>query len=90
MFLSQVVLFFTYFFPLVALVLAYYFSIYFPAKLENDRQVYLQKKIKVGDRVATVGGLIGTVLHKDRALVQLTLFDGATVEVELESICKKF
>ena len=90
MLLAKLLLFLAYIIPLIGLIVAYYFAIYLPAKLENDEQIYLQANLKVGDRVATLGGLIGTVFQKTENVVLLTLFDGTTTEVELESISKKF
>ena len=89
MLFAKLLLLLVYLFPVVSLAIVYYFAIYLPAKLSNEECVYLQSTLKVGDKVATKGGLVGSVFQVSKSLVILSLFDGALVEVERESIFKK-
>jgi preprotein translocase subunit YajC len=73
----------------MGLVVAYYFAIYLPAKLKNNEYSYLQCTLRVGDKVVTKSGLVGSVFQVSKTLIILSLFDGTLVEVERESIVKK-
>lgn len=86
----KIMIFISYIAPFFILVLIYYFNIFLPAKINNLSKVFLQKSLKVGDRVYTDGGIVGTVFQKKEDLIILSTFDGSLVEVMLNSVCKKF
>ncbi len=67
------------FLPLVLMFAIFYFLLIRPQqKKEKDRQTMI-KNLKKGDRVATTGGIIGTVLHvKDEAVVLRVGGEGET------------
>ena len=90
MFFAKVLLGAIYLFPILGLGLAYYFGIYLPAIMQNTAQAYLQQTLKIGDKVVTKGGLIGTVFQTSKKIVVLSLLNGVLAEVERECICSRF
>lgn len=54
-----------------------YFFVIMPGKKKNKQTRAMHDSIKVGDKVTTIGGLIGTVSERDGDTVKL-LIDEAT------------
>ena len=74
---------------LILVILAYafaifailYFAVIMPGKKKNKQTRAMHDSIKVGDKVTTVGGLIGVVTWRDADTVKL-LVDEATGTTE--------
>ncbi len=72
--------------PILGIFLIFYFILIRPA---GRRQKDLQKildNLKPGDRVVTSGGVLGTVVAVDRAIVQLRIADKVKIDVTKSSI----
>jgi len=72
--------------PLVVIFAIFYFLLIRPAR---NKQHLLQKmldSLKSGDKVVTSGGLMGTVVGIDKAVVQLRVADKIKVDVTKSSI----
>lgn len=54
-----------------------YFAVIMPGKKKNRQMREMHDAVKVGDKVTTMGGLIGTVTWRDQDTVKL-LLDEAT------------
>ena len=50
-----------------------YFAVIMPGKKKNKQMREMHDRVKVGDKVTTMGGLIGTVLWRDQDTVKLLL-----------------
>lgn len=57
----------------LALFAILYFAVIMPGKKKNAQMREMHDKIKVGDKVTTMGGLIGTVIWRDTDTVKLLL-----------------
>lgn len=70
----MLLIFLAYAFGLFAVL---YFAVIMPGKKKNKQTRAMHDSIKVGDKVTTIGGLIGTVSERDGDSVRL-LIDEAT------------
>ena len=50
-----------------------YFVVIMPGKKKNAQMRQMHDRVKVGDKVTTMGGLIGTVIWRDQDTVKLLL-----------------
>ena len=57
----------------LALFSILYFFVIVPGKKKNKQTRAMHDSIKVGDKVTTIGGVIGTVLERDGDTVKLLL-----------------
>ena len=57
-----------------------YFAVIVPGKKKNKQMREMHDRVKVGDKVATMGGLIGRVVWRDQDTVKLLVDEetGAT------------
>lgn len=74
--------------PLVSFLLIFYFIIFLPQQRERRRHTELLSSLNKGDRVATVGGLVGDIVTVDGELVTLKSGD-ARVVVERTRISRR-
>lgn len=70
----MLLIFLAYAFGLFAVL---YFAVIMPGKKKNKQTRAMHDSIKVGDKVTTIGGLIGTVSERDGDTVRV-LIDEAT------------
>jgi len=72
---------FAFMIQLVAIVAIFYFLLIMPQRREQRRHREMLAALKRGDRVATMGGLIGEILNLNDEIVQLKSGDSkVTVE----------
>src|SRR5262245_53086097 len=74
------------FIPLVAIFGIFYFLIIRPTRTRQKLVQKMLDALKNGDKVVTSGGLLGTVVGIDRAIVQLRIADKVKVDVTRSSI----
>ena len=72
--------------PLVLIFVIFYFLLIRPARKRQKQVQVMLDGLKPGDRVVTSGGLIGTIVAVDRALVQLRIADKVKVDVTKSSV----
>jgi len=72
---------FAFLIQLVAIVAIFYFLLIMPQRREQRRHREMLAALKRGDRVATMGGLVGEILNLNDELIQLKSGD-AKVTVE--------
>lgn len=51
--------------------LTFYFLLYLPQKKQKKKIDAMQKNVKVGDNVVTIGGIVGIVLQIDKDVLVL-------------------
>ena len=56
---------------------------------QKNRQ-QLQKSLQKGDRVVTVGGVIGTVVQVDDKRIVLQIADNVRIDVLKTAVCGKY
>ena len=57
----------------LALFFFFFFAVIMPGKKKNAQMRALHDSVKVGDKVTTIGGIIGTVVWRDTDTVKLLL-----------------
>ena len=57
----------------LALFAILYFAVIMPGKKKNAQMRAMHDSVKVGDKVTTIGGIIGTVVWRDTDTVKLLL-----------------
>jgi preprotein translocase subunit YajC len=67
--------------PMIFMVVIFYFLLIRPQQRKSKEHKALLDNIKRGDRVITNGGLIGTVVNIEDALVTIEIADKVRVEV---------
>jgi preprotein translocase subunit YajC len=72
---------FAFMIQLVAIVAIFYFLLIMPQRREQRRHREMLAALKRGDRVSTMGGLVGEILNLNDELIQLKSGD-AKVTVE--------
>lgn len=78
-----------YILPISIVAISYLLTIHLPSRARSSDLEFLQKKLKVGDKVICSGGMIGTVFQKDGSIVILSTFDGSLIEVALQHVVKQ-
>ena len=72
--------------PLVVIFVIFYFLLIRPARTRQKQAQKMLDSLKSGDKVVTSGGLLGTVVGIDKAIVQLRIADKVKVDVTKSSI----
>lgn len=72
---------------IVAIVAIFYFLLILPQRREQKRHREMLAALKRGDQVATVGGVVGEIIHLSDELVQLKSGD-ARITVERARIAR--
>lgn len=72
--------------PLVVIFAIFYFLLIRPARNRQKQTQKMLDSLKNGDKVVTSGGLLGTVVGIDKAIVQLRVADKVKVDVTKSSI----
>ena len=71
----------SFFVMMIAMVAVFYFMLYRPESKRKKEAEQLRNSIKTGDKITTIGGVIGTVVHvKDEKIVIETGADQVRVE----------
>jgi preprotein translocase subunit YajC len=77
------------FFPIILMFLAFYFLIILPQRRRQKELQELINNLKVGDRVITSGGIIGTIASmKDQSLI-IKSGEKAMLEISRSSVTGK-
>ena len=58
---------------LVVFFISIYLMIYIPNKKKQKKKQEIHNKMKIGDEVVTIGGIVGTIVEKDNAYVTLMI-----------------
>lgn len=68
-------------------VLLYFLTI-LPGKMKNKRTRQMHDSVAVGDKVATIGGIIGMVTERDETIVTIRIDDetGTKMKVVIQAI----
>jgi preprotein translocase subunit YajC len=80
--LSQIV-------PIVILLILFYVLLILPQQLQSRRIRKMQQSLSEGDRVITVGGLVGSVAELGQDIVTLDVGHGTRVQVTRSSITQR-
>ena len=72
--------------PLVVIFVIFYFLLIRPARTRQKQAHKMLDSLKSGDKVVTSGGLLGTVVGIDKAVVQLRIADKVKVDVTKSSV----
>jgi|GEM_PF-1136632 len=68
------------------LVLISYFLVIRPQKKEKDKMQKMVKELKEGDRIRSIGGILGKVVKMKEKSVVIKISDGASLELLKEAI----
>lgn len=75
-------------FPLVLVMIVFYFLLIRPQKKQDNERRQMLKKIKKNDEAVTMGGIHGVVLNvKDKTLT-LRIDDNVKVEIDRDAISR--
>ncbi len=82
---SNISLFLSY---LVILVVAMYLLVYLPNKKKNRKKRELHENLKVGDKIVTIGGIVGKIVSKDESYVKILIDEKnkSTVDVIIYAV----
>ena len=58
---------------LVIFFISMYIFIYIPNKKKQRKKQEMHNKMKIGDTVVTIGGIVGTITEKDDSYVKLII-----------------
>jgi preprotein translocase subunit YajC len=72
--------------PFVLIILIFYFLLIRPQSKERKRHAAMVEALKKGDRVTTVGGLIGTIQSVDKDTAVLQVADNVRVRILRSSV----
>jgi preprotein translocase subunit YajC len=72
--------------PWIGIFIIFYFLLIRPARTRQKQTEKMLDSLKNGDKVFTSGGLLGTVVGIDKAIVQLRIADKVKVDVTKSSI----
>jgi len=71
---------------LVIMIGLFYFMIILPQKRRDKKFKELMSKLKVGDRVITVGGIIGKVTNIKENTVRIKTGNGSEIDIARRSV----
>ena len=72
--------------PILLIIILFYALVIFPQKKRQKKMAEFLGSLKVGDRVVTGGGLVGTVASIRERQVDLEIAPGVTVTVMKQAI----
>lgn len=75
--------------PLVLLVVVFYFILIRPQQRRMRSQRELMSSLSVGDEVATIGGIVGTIRELDDDEVVLEVADGVDLRFLRSAVARK-
>ena len=75
-------------FPFVMMFAIFYLLVFRPQSQERKKQAEMLKQLKKHDEVATLGGLLGTVVNVKPDTVTLRVDENVRVEVERSAIAR--
>jgi len=81
---------FTMLIPLLLMFAVFYFLLIRPQQRKQRRHQDMLKALKVGDKIVTSGGLIGTIVEGGDQFVKLEIADRVRVEVGRSYIAGRF
>lgn len=78
------------FWPIIFMVVIFYFMLWRPQKKQQKRRQEMLESLKVGAKIVTAGGLIGTIisLHQDYLVVRIA--DKVEVQVTRNAVTQVF
>jgi len=74
------------FFPLIILVVVFYFLLIRPQMKRNKEHRQMLEKIAKGDEVVTGGGLAGRVIAIGEAYITLEVADNVNIKVQKQAV----
>ena len=78
------------FLPIILLVVVFYFLLIRPQKKRDKAEKEMRSSIQVGDRICTIGGIVGKVVSmKENTFVLETSADRSKIEFYLWAIRNK-
>ena len=77
------------FLPLILLVVIFYFFIIMPQNKKQKQHQEMLNSLQKGDRILTVGGIIGTVVGVDDEKVVIKVGDGTKLEIAKGFVSQK-
>jgi len=75
-------------FPFVMMFAIFYLLVFRPQSQERKKHAEMLKQLKKHDEVATIGGLLGTVVNVKPDTVTLRVDENVRVEVERSAITR--
>ena len=72
--------------PIVVMIAIFYFLLYRPQKLQQNRRRAMLDNLKKGDQVITIGGIYGTIVELGDTSLKLKIADGVIIEVVRSSV----
>lgn len=72
--------------PLILIFAGFYFLLIVPQRKKQKAHQKLLTELTVGDRVVTVGGIIGTITHVKKDLFQIKVDDDTRIELLKASV----
>jgi len=75
-------------FPVVFMVAIFYFLLIRPQMRQRKDQQNMLSSIKKGDRIATSGGLIGTVVNVFPAIVEIKISEETKVKIKRSAVAE--
>ena len=76
------------FFPMIVLLVLFYFMLIRPQQKTRREQEAMLKAIKKHDEVVTIGGLHGTIVNVKDTTVTLRVDDNTKVDVDRSAIAR--
>jgi preprotein translocase subunit YajC len=74
------------FLPVAAILAIFYFIILLPAQKEKKKVQEFLSALKVGDKVVTSGGMLGSIAKVGEAVVQLQIAPNVRVDISRAAI----
>ena len=72
--------------PIVVMIAIFYFLLYRPQKMQQNRRRAMLDNLKKGDQVITIGGIYGTIVELGDTSLKLKIADGVVIEVVRSSV----
>ncbi len=77
------------FLPLILIVVVFYFLLIRPQQKRAKKQRELVSSIQVNDRIATIGGIHGTVKQVDEDTIRLEITPGTVITMVKQAVSRK-
>ncbi len=67
--------------PIIFMLVVFYFLIYKPQQKARQERENMLKRLRIGSRIITIGGIYGTIEDLDEDIVKLQIAENVIIEV---------
>ena len=67
--------------PIIFMLVVFYFFIYKPQQKARQERENMLKRLRIGSRIITIGGIYGTIEDLDEDIIKLQIAENVIIEV---------